>query len=78
MSKTREGEAGRRFAITEETLSDGSMVYGVRFFCDYDPDVTIEIDCESEDAAAELVEALEAWVLNISVHGTADMERVAS
>ena len=48
-----------RIAPIEQTLSDNSIAYGVRFFCDYDPEVKVEVDCLDQAHAQRLIEALE-------------------
>ena len=48
-----------RFVLTRQTLSDKSVVYGVRFFDDYDPDIRIEVDCIDRAHAQRLIDALE-------------------
>ena len=67
----REGErevaAYGRFAVIEQTLTDGSCVYGVRFFADDDPSIRIDIDCETQAHADELAQSLEENVLSLMV-----------
>lgn len=56
-----------RFAVVNETLSDGSIVYAVRFHCDYDPDKFVEIDCVDQAHAEALAEALRGGACNVEI-----------
>lgn len=70
MNTKQYDENPARFALTEETLTDGSMVYGVRFSCDYDPYLVVALDCEDKEHAEEILAALEAGVCNVEVQDT--------
>ena len=63
----REFAAYGRFAVIEQTLTDGSLVYGVRFFADDDPSIRVDIDCETREHADELAQSLERNVLSLMV-----------
>jgi phosphatidylserine/phosphatidylglycerophosphate/cardiolipin synthase-like enzyme len=65
--------AGARFALLEEELSDGSMVYNVRFHCDYDLEASVTIDCEDEAKAHALIEALQAAAVSIWIQAPAQL-----
>ena len=56
-----------RFAIVEDELTDGSLVYGVRFFCDYDPEISVQLDCEDQGAADAIFSALSTGVTSVEV-----------
>ncbi|MGH9369687.1 MAG: hypothetical protein ACRD3M_18705 [Thermoanaerobaculia bacterium] len=68
--KTRDKNPAQ-FALTEETLTDGSKVYGVRFYCDYDLAMRVDLDCYDKAQAEALLAELSATVSGI---GVTDME----
>ena len=57
--KTRYSEA----TLTEETLSDGSIVYGVFISGDYD----IEIGCRDKQAAENLIRVWNHSVISLEI-----------
>lgn len=60
-------ESHTQFAIVEERLTDGSKVYAVRFFCDYEIDTRVTLDCCDRQHAEELVSALQLGVTCVAV-----------
>lgn len=62
-------DSSQRFRLIEETLSDGSKVFAVRFNCDYDLDREVTIDCESLAEARDLLWTLDHTAVNVMVVG---------
>jgi hypothetical protein len=56
-----------RFALIEEKLTDGSKIFGVRFFDDDDLELEVRIGCVDQSGAEALLDVLKACASEIQV-----------